>query len=135
MAACLIKPRCGTCSERSPGQEVAEAMGKSPELGRLGGPRFLKGLSQENMSSLETLTFSCSFSLQIQELLSPSQNLKFPAPFFSTMDQLLACYAGQSSIYKPLSRRRLKLLKTGGFVMISGNFQWKKCGETPSDHT
>ena len=26
---------------------------------------------------------------------------------------------------KPLSRRRLKLLKTGGFVMISGNFQWK----------
>ena len=40
LAACLIKPRCGTCSERSPGQEVAEAMGKSPELGRLGGPRF-----------------------------------------------------------------------------------------------
>ena len=26
---------------------------------------------------------------------------------------------------KPLSRRRLKLLKAGGFVMISGNFQWK----------
>ena len=26
---------------------------------------------------------------------------------------------------KPLSRRRLKLLKTGGFVMIPGNFQWK----------
>ena len=26
---------------------------------------------------------------------------------------------------KPLSRRRLKLLKTAGFVTISGNFQWK----------
>ena len=26
---------------------------------------------------------------------------------------------------KPLSRRRLKLPKTVGFIMISGNFQWK----------
>ena len=30
---------------------------------------------------------------------------------------------------KPLSRRRLKLLKTGGFVLLSGNFQWKNAAK------